>query len=228
MGYRLPLVNFTKGEVSEDMLARFDVQAYQASLKRAENVVILKQGGIERRPGFEFVGRVYTDNKPSRLIPFQFSNTQAYVIEMGNGGMRLAAQGGLVVEPELRIEFITNEAQAVVTINFHGFSVGDDFLITGVEGMTGVNGRVVRVVDVIDQHRVRVDLNTVGAGPFATAQGGEVRTGPPSPPPPPPPPPTSPSPPPEPPEAIPPLPPVDDGWEWWPPFGANLSLPNIP
>lgn len=219
MALRVPLVNFTKGEVSEDIVARLDVQAYNASLKSALNVIIRKQGGIQNRMGLEHVGEVRDSGLPARLIPFQFSNTQAYAMEFGNASMRLAAQGGLVLEEELAITNISNAAQAVITAAYHGYSVGDSVYLTGVQGMTGVNGRTVRVLYAVDANNFVVDLNTLSSGTFVSASGGTVRTGPPPPPPgnTPPAPPSQPTPPPAPPPTTPgggggpdPLPGVDE------------------
>ena len=46
---------FTKGEVGPYMEARADTNIYKAGVKTCENWLILPQGGIKRRPGFEFI-----------------------------------------------------------------------------------------------------------------------------------------------------------------------------
>ena len=38
MAFRAPLVNFSKGEISEALFGRFDTAAYQAGLAKARNV----------------------------------------------------------------------------------------------------------------------------------------------------------------------------------------------
>lgn len=75
-----------------------------------------------------------------RLIPFQFSTLQAYVLEFGNEYMRVIMDGGYVLETPKTITGITNATTAVVTSAAHGFLNGDWVFISGVGGMTQVNG----------------------------------------------------------------------------------------
>jgi hypothetical protein len=76
-----------------------------------------------------------------RLIPFVFSTVQAYVLEFGDKYMRVIMDGGFVLETAKNITGITQANPAVVTSAAHGFSNGDWVFITGVGGMTQVNGK---------------------------------------------------------------------------------------
>lgn len=98
MAYRDAQQNFAKGELAPDLLGRFDVPAYKSGLKRARNVIIMKYGGVTKRPGTRLVAEVHDASYPVRLIPFQFSIDQAYVLEMGQYYMRPAALGGIVLD----------------------------------------------------------------------------------------------------------------------------------
>lgn len=182
MGFRAPLTNFSKGEIAPELYGRFDVQQWQAALKTCRNFVPLKTGGVTFRPGTRLVGEVYDSSKPARLIPFQFANDQAYALEFGQGTLRFAALGGLVIEEELAIAGITNAAQAQVTVAYHGFVPGDDIYFTGIAGMTEINGMTGRVVSVVNANNFTVNINTSGFGTFAGATGGITRTSPPTPP----------------------------------------------
>ena len=80
---------FTKGEVGPYMEARADTNIYKAGLRTCKNWLILPQGGVKRRPGFEFIddhpvtnpsGPDAGFNTASRLIPFNFGNEQEYVL----------------------------------------------------------------------------------------------------------------------------------------------------
>ncbi|ODP39256.1 ubiquitin-activating E1 FCCH domain-containing protein [Sphingomonas turrisvirgatae] len=195
---RFPLVNFAKGEVSDDIISRFDVQAYASAVKRARNVKVKKYGGLEKRPGTRFVAEVKDASQPVRLFPFQFSLTQTYALEMGQGYMRVAANGGLVLEERLTIEAITNGNPAVVTAAFHGFETGDEVFFDGIEGMTELNGRILPVT-VLSDSTFSVPVNATGYGAFTADTGGITRTEEPAPPPPPPPVPDPVPPPPPPP-----------------------------
>ena len=78
------MTNFTKGEFSPLLLGRFDIAAYANGAKKIENFLIHNAGGAIRRPGSKFVAEVKTSSLSTRIIDFQFSTEQAYIIEMGN------------------------------------------------------------------------------------------------------------------------------------------------
>lgn len=178
MGFRLAQPNFAKGEIAPDLYGRFDVDAYGTALRKARNCFVLKYGGLMKRPGTRLVAEVYDESQPVRLIPFQFSIEQAYALELGQGYMRVAAAGGLVLNEELAIAGITNEGQAKVTAQYHGYAVGQDVFLSGIDGDLGdrLNNRFFPVVSVIDDHNFRIGLNTLGMPAFTGATGGITRT----------------------------------------------------
>jgi hypothetical protein len=186
MAYRIAQPSFSKGEIAPDLYGRFDVDAYQSSLRRARNVVILKYGGVTKRPGTRLVAEVLDASQPVRLVPFQFSIEQAYALELGQGYMRVAAQGGLVLHEELAVTNITSEALALVTAAFHGFSAGQQVFLAGIHGALGeaLNFRFYRVASVVDPHHFHIDVDTSDMPPFTGATGGITRTGLPAPDPP--------------------------------------------
>lgn len=181
---RVAQINFSKGEVSPEIYSRFDVAAHGSALKRARNVRVMKYGGLAKRMGTRFVAEAYDASQPVRLIPFQFSLEQAYALELGQGYMRPAANGGMVLEEDLAITGITSASQAVVASAFHGFSVGDQVYYTGGAGAMGavLNNRFWTVVAVPDAGHYTIDANTVGIA-FTSWTGGITRTGAPDPPP---------------------------------------------
>lgn len=183
MGYRLAQASFSKGEIAPDLYGRFDVDAYQSSLRTARNVVVLKYGGVTKRPGTRLVAEVYDASEPVRLIPFKFSIEQAYALELGQGYMRVAAAGGLVLNEELAITGITNEAQARITAANHGYSVGQDVFLSGIEGDLGeeLNFRFFPVVAIVDDDNFRIGVDTSAMPAFTGATGGITRTDPPAP-----------------------------------------------
>lgn len=98
MSFRTAQPNFSRGELAPDLYGRFDVDAYGAGVKQARNVFILKYGGLSKRPGTLFVAEVIDDSADNRLIPFQFSLTQAYALEFGEDYMSPCADGGRVLD----------------------------------------------------------------------------------------------------------------------------------
>lgn len=185
MAFRVQQANFSKGEIAEELVARIDVASYSTALRRAENVIILKYGGVTKRSGTRLVSEVYLD-QGVRLIPFQFSLTQTYALEMGQGYMRAAAAGGMVIEEKLNIVSITRGTTTIIEAAYHEFSVGDQVYFSGIEGCEDLNGKIGRVFSVPDASHFVINLDTSGYDAFTLDTGGITRTAPPLPPPPPP------------------------------------------
>lgn len=75
--------NFTTGEIDPLLRARTDIGQYNNGLDKARNVTIQPQGGIERRQGLQFIKEIPSAASPEdgvRLIPFEFSTTQSYML----------------------------------------------------------------------------------------------------------------------------------------------------
>ena len=90
------LTNFTAGELSPRLDGRNDLSKYPAGCKKLENIVIYPHGAAARRPGTQFISEVKTSSAKTRLIPFEFSTTQTYVLEFGNQYMRVYKDKGRV------------------------------------------------------------------------------------------------------------------------------------
>ena len=75
--------NFTKGAIDPLMRSRIDLQHYYNALESATNVLIHPQGGMTRRPGLQWIFELPSAASPQngcRLIPFEFSTTQNYLL----------------------------------------------------------------------------------------------------------------------------------------------------
>ena len=141
------ITNFRAGEISPRLEGRIDLQKYNEAVKEIENMIVFPQGGITRRPGTYYAGTT-KDGGQVRLVHFEFSDTQAYVLEFGNNYIRIYKDGGLVTAATTAISAITKANPAVVTSNSHGMSNGDRVFITGVVGMTQVNNKEFTVAGV--------------------------------------------------------------------------------
>lgn len=90
--------SFTGGEISPSLYARTDLQRYGNSLKTCRNMIVSAYGGCYNRPGTRYVNATKdSGTRKSRLIPFQFSTEQTYVIELGHLYARFYANGAQVV-----------------------------------------------------------------------------------------------------------------------------------
>jgi len=196
---RLAITNFSKGEFAPELYGRVDIPQYGAGAKEARNFLIQRYGGLQFRPGFRFAGEVDDKTKNYALMAFQYSIDQAYILLNGDEQTRFLADGGFVVEDNLKIVSATQAAQITIEVPYHDYAVGDRGWIDGIEGMVELNNRFATVVAVPDANHVTLDIDS---STFAalTNSTGIVRTGAPPAPPAPEPPPAAPPAPPAPPE----------------------------
>ena len=92
--------SFNAGELSPRLKGRSDLDKYKSGLFTCLNTIPLPHGGITRRPGLQYINEVKDSTVAVELIPFEFSETQAYVLEFGDNYMRVYKEGGLVLTPD--------------------------------------------------------------------------------------------------------------------------------
>lgn len=100
------VTNFQSGELSPRLEGRIDLQKYANGVQQLTNMLVFPQGGATRRPGTYYAGSSKSNGKV-RLIPFEFSDEQAYVIELGANYMRFYTDGGLLVSGGSAVEVAT-------------------------------------------------------------------------------------------------------------------------
>lgn len=93
--------SFAGGEFSPQLRSRVDLQKYYVGLGLARNMIIHPTGGMSNRPGLRFVAEAKYADKRTRLIPFEFSVTQAYIIEFGDYYCRFYRDGGQILASSL-------------------------------------------------------------------------------------------------------------------------------
>jgi hypothetical protein len=108
------------GELSPSLHARVDLARYLTSLKTCRNFVAQQYGGVTNRAGTRFIHEVKSSATQHRLIPFEFSTTQTYILEFGNLTMRVYKDGGIVESaPGVPFEVATPYATAdLSTLNW--------------------------------------------------------------------------------------------------------------
>jgi hypothetical protein len=105
--------NFNAGELSPLMAARSDIDKYKTGLETCLNFIPLVQGGLLHRPGTTFVNEVKDSSKSTRLVRFEFSTTQAYILEFGNLYIRVYKDHGQVESaPSTPVEIATSYVEA--------------------------------------------------------------------------------------------------------------------
>jgi hypothetical protein len=90
--------SFTGGEFAPSLYGRVDLQKYATGLKKATNFFIHPHGSASNRPGTKYIASVKDSTKRVRLVPFEFSFTQSYVIEFGDGYCRFYKDGGQIAK----------------------------------------------------------------------------------------------------------------------------------
>ncbi len=139
--------SFGRGELAPALYGRVDTTIYGISLRTARNVIIETGGGASNRAGTEYTGPAKVHTADPRLIPFQFSTTDKYLLEFGALYMRVIRNGAYVLESGKTITAITKANPAVVTSTAHGFSDGDEVSVADVLGMIEVNARRYKVAN---------------------------------------------------------------------------------
>lgn len=94
--------NFTSGELDPLLRARVDLRAtYTNALEKATNVICQPQGGVTRRGGTRYVMSLpntgaESAGNGSRLVPFEFSTSDSYMLCFTHNRMYVFKNGTLV------------------------------------------------------------------------------------------------------------------------------------
>lgn len=95
------LINtFSQGEISPQWYGRMDLEQYMQAARRVVNFMVLPSGAVQKRPGTYFVGNTKRSGESSntqvRLVAFQISATEGYVLEFGHQYIRFYTNSGVV------------------------------------------------------------------------------------------------------------------------------------
>jgi len=165
------VTNFRTGEISPKLEGRIDLQKYNEAVQTLNNMLVFPSGGVTRRPGSFFAGRS-KDGGKIRLINFEVSDEQAYVLEFGANYIRFYKDGGLLTEATTNITAVTKANPAVVTAASHGLNNGDRVFIKSVAGMTEINNLEFTVANKTTN---TFELSGINSSAFTTyASGGTV------------------------------------------------------
>jgi len=125
------ITNFTGGEFSPRLSGRSDLAKYASACRTIENFIVQTHGGVIKRPGSSFAAKARYPDRLTRLVEFQFSVEQTYVLEMGDLYFRFYRDGG----PLMTSYAITavNTTLSIFTIagdQTGSVGVGDTFTVT--------------------------------------------------------------------------------------------------
>lgn len=169
---RASFPTFAGGEISEAVAARFDVAKYQTALKRGRNVFGLVTGGQYNRPGMEYCDYSADNSFKSELFDFSYSDDQSYCLEFTQEKMRVFYDGLPVVSAGLEISAATNANPLTVTVPDHDYVVGNRIYFYDVTGMTGINGRILKITGIVGDVLTFAGVNSTAWGAFTGSGGG--------------------------------------------------------
>jgi len=106
------LTNFSKGELSPRIEGRPDLAAYFEGANTIENFRLMRQGGLDRRPGTRFVAEVKDNAKDTIIVRFEFSVAQAFAIEFGELYIRFYKNGAQIMSGGLPFEIASPYLEA--------------------------------------------------------------------------------------------------------------------
>lgn len=146
-------ISFSAGEISPEMQGRIDARQYQYGLAKCSNFIIRPQGVADRRVGMRRAGSTYSSTQ-TRLIPFVFSDQEAYALELGDGRGRIWNNGNLVQWAAPAGESVGSidtgaSPNTLTTVGRHGLDTGDtvQFIGSNMLGLTAGTSYTVTVVD---------------------------------------------------------------------------------
>jgi len=90
--------SFAAGVISPELYGRLDVERVAVGLRTCTNFIVGVTGAVKNRQGSGWVRSAKTFGA-TRLIPFIFSEDQAYALEFGGGYIRFIRSGAAVVDP---------------------------------------------------------------------------------------------------------------------------------
>lgn len=160
--------SFNGGEVSRLFEGRLDQAGYYTSARTMQNFIALETGPTVTRGGTIHVTPVKDSSKQVALIPFRYSDSDAYILEFGHNYMRVIRNRGLVTLAAVNITGATKANPCVVTATAHGFSNGDKVVISGVAGMTQINGREYTVANVAANTFELSGINSTSYGTYTS------------------------------------------------------------
>ena len=166
------------GELSALLLGRQDIAKYASGLYVCLNGIPLTQGAWTRRPGTAYLHQTRHHDKLSRLIPFQYSIEQTYILEFGEGYIRFYTDHGILTTVPRGINSVSQALPAALV--YQGtdpFEEDGRVYIVDNEGMTQINNREF-VVKNLDAGTNAFDLyETDGTTPVNSTDYGALTSG---------------------------------------------------
>lgn len=100
-------VSFAAGELAPSLWGREDLAKYAVGLRTLKNFTVHPHGGVSNRAGMRFISEVKDSDQVVRLVPFECSDTDSYVLEFGDRYVRFFKNGAQVTVGSVPYEIAT-------------------------------------------------------------------------------------------------------------------------
>ncbi len=136
------------GLISKEFWGRVDQVRHQTGLAILRNWHPIKSGAIQNRTGTTYQATVYDPRYTVREWPWVFNVDQTYKLEFSPQRCAFWVDGEPILEAAKTITAATKASPCQLTSTTHGYSVGEKIYLSGLGGMTELNGRyyIVRTV----------------------------------------------------------------------------------
>ena len=89
--------SFSSGELSPKLSGRTNLSKYESGLATLYNFLAVPYGMVTRRPGTRYIGPAIDNTNENRLLPFEFSNEQTYILEFGDHVIKFYTNQGTLL-----------------------------------------------------------------------------------------------------------------------------------
>jgi hypothetical protein len=167
---------FARGEVSPYLFGRVDLTTYASGLRTLRNGFVRPEGAVSNRQGTAYTGNCLSNTAmATKILPFIFSATQSYIIEVGAGSSQVFSGGALVTGGTASITnvaptgIIGSSAVIITTATPHGLSVGENFVVSGVigSGQYAINGSQTAAA-IVSSTQVRINTGLPAGGAYTS------------------------------------------------------------
>lgn len=159
MSISVARTSFTGGEWTDSLFSRTDHAKYPTACKTMRNFFAHPHGGASNRAGLELINSSKTHSKRSRVRRFQFNTVQSYMLEFGDGYIRVYKDGGRVISAK-NVTGAANNGSGLIrlTVTAHGFYTGNTVTVASVGGVPNATGTW--IITVIDANTIDLQAST--------------------------------------------------------------------
>lgn len=97
LGFSPTYLSFNSGQISPLLEARIDFAKYRFSCRTIENMLVTTQGPVFRRPGTKYIATQKDSSAIGRLISYEHSVDDSYVLLLEDQTMRFFRDGGQIL-----------------------------------------------------------------------------------------------------------------------------------